>query len=179
MTDTATHKQILDLFGKLIDQLPEKARAKVDHLRLTHVSFIKNMKGAAGYAFTDEFRIELNEQLFLANREAFFKQTIPHELAHLVVEILYPDAKQAHGPEFRRLMAFWGFDSSTRIKYDREAAGIEIRKQPLYVYECACETQTNIFKFSSTIHKRIEQGDHRRCRSCHERVVYTGITLNV
>ena len=46
-----------------------------------------------------------------------FNRTIVHELAHIIQFRIYPKAKQAHGVEFRGIMARLGYDGSTYHKY--------------------------------------------------------------
>lgn len=51
-----------------------------------------------------------------------FDETIAHELAHIVQYRIYPRAKQAHGTEFRDIMAWLGYSGCTYHSYDSSRA---------------------------------------------------------
>lgn len=137
------------------------------------VEFSNKLGETAGYATYRTKLIELNSVLFLENIEEFLNRTIPHEVAHLVVNELYPRAKQHHGPEFRLVMSTYGADSKTRHSYNTDS----VRKaKKLFVYTCACEGNT--FKFSTRMHNTIvNKKQIRGCRTCRTQVEFTGTSV--
>ena len=135
----------------------------------TKVSFCKDMKSVAGYAYQYQNRIELNEQLFESNQETFFSRTIPHECAHLIQKRLYPQAKQAHGPEFRNIMRSLGAETSRCHSMDVSVA----YEKPMYQYKCSCDRVLNITKL---IHTRIQNGSNRRCKVCKSCISFIGMS---
>lgn len=126
-------------------------------------------KGAvAGKAWGDG-TLEFNT--VLAQRAGIeFETTIYHEVAHLVVREVYPRAKQAHGPEFRYVMSCLGKSGRTYHSYDVSGLKRTYNKNPTkYIYSCGCGEH----ELSPLLHKRMSQGQRRRCNSCGCEIVYT------
>lgn len=132
------------------------------------VSYRTDMKGTAGLAYKSSRRIELNVQLLLENTEDFFKRTIPHEVAHIIQYMVYPYAKQGHGPEWREIMDFLGVDSTRCHSYDVSALVVK-RNTTKFTYGCSCEGK--VFNISKLIHNKIQSGAGRHCLKC-KTVVY-------
>lgn len=66
------------------------------------------------------------------------KETLAHELAHVIQYVCFPHAKQAHGPEWKRIMRDLGFEPSTYHSMERpKVNGKKPRtyKKTRYVYE--------------------------------------------
>lgn len=149
------------------EYLLEKYRKEVK------VEFSSKLGVTAGYATYKTKLIELNTFLFLENIEEFFNRTIPHEVAHLVVNELYPKAKQNHGPEFRLVMETYGADPKTYHSYNTDS----VRKpKKLFVYTCACDG--NLFKLSTRLHNSIEGSKQiRGCRTCRTQLEFTGESI--
>ena len=83
------------------------------------IHFNSNKSPIAGYAYRQEKIVEFNLRFA---EELDFETTIMHELAHIVQYIIYPFAKQAHGPEFRSIMQTMGFSSRTYHSYNVKTA---------------------------------------------------------
>ena len=79
--------------------------------------------GRAGSAWQRAGRIEINIA-YICSHDCIeqHKNTIAHELAHIIVHRLYPKAKQAHGIEFRYIMGLMGYDGSTYHSMSRKEA---------------------------------------------------------
>ena len=56
--------------------------------------------------------IRYNLQLLAENEEKFLARTVPHEVAHLVVQQLFGPAARPHGREWKAMMAVFGADPS-------------------------------------------------------------------
>jgi SprT protein len=148
---------VYQCFVKVLGE--EKAKKHIVQVR-----FRNDMRRVAGLAYMNKNLIELNFQLFDKYTEAFFNRTIPHEAAHLITRILFPKAKQAHGPEWRHVMNILGVDSSTYHKYDISCAYPE---GSLFTYVCACENKK--FLFTKIKHNKASKGvayyTHTACGS--------------
>ena len=83
------------------------------------IHFNNNKSNIAGFAYRWEKKVEFNLR-FAEERD--FETTIMHELAHIVQYLVYPFAKQAHGPEFRSIMQTMGFSPRTYHSYNVKAA---------------------------------------------------------
>jgi predicted SprT family Zn-dependent metalloprotease len=101
--------------------------------------------------------IELGEDFLEDYGQEFIDNTVVHEAAHAIVRLVYPNAKQDHGPEFRAVMR--GFGASTETKHDYKPR-VDAKR---HVYQCACQTHY----VSTTKHNRIKSGrTYYRCKFC-------------
>lgn len=105
-------------------RLTEVAAAHAERLGLTElakevtVSWNKRMRTAAGRAFYQTAKIELNPKLQTLpkeTREQEIHQTFLHELAHLVSFARHPGTRiQPHGPEWKQACADLGIPGEDR-----------------------------------------------------------------
>ena len=78
------------------------------------ISFNIKGKKTLGMAYRHQNRISFN--LEMAEKIGKdFEEVIIHEISHLIQFIVYPDAKQAHGPEFRKICRTLGIPGSTKF----------------------------------------------------------------
>ena len=134
------------------------------------VTYRKDMKRVAGMAYLRTQRIELNEQLFLGNENEFFSRTIPHEAAHIITKILFPRAKQAHGPEWRHVMHRLQVEDVKRCHSYDTSALVKKRVYEKFTYSCACSRPLSLTKI---MHNKIQGGSRRKCTRCATLVSYT------
>lgn len=127
------------------------------------VTYRRDMKAVAGCAYVKSKRIELNEVLFLENVEQFFSRTIPHEVAHVITRIIYPHAKQAHGPEWRNVMSMLGVDDNTRCHSYDVSSVVKPRLSEKFTYVCSCDRPLILSKI---MHNKIQRGSVRICMVC-------------
>lgn len=77
----------------------------------------------AGKAYRRSHRVEFNLSYFCTHPNwKDLEETVAHELCHVAQYRIYPQAKQAHGPEFRNLMAILGYSGDTYHYMDTQAA---------------------------------------------------------
>lgn len=74
-----------------------------------------NTSAIAGKAYYEENKVTFNTKLM---HNENFEETVIHEMAHLATHIRYPDAKQAHGPEFKSVVTLLGGTPRTYHSYD-------------------------------------------------------------
>lgn len=134
-------------------------------IRVPEFAFDLTESKIAGRAYRNQNKVSFNPD-YIGNDD-FWNTTIPHEIAHKIVFVVYPTAKQAHGPEFRYVMQLFGCDVSTYHRMETEAI---IEKRP-HSYACKCDTLHNI---SNCIHKKMQAGQVRRCNRCCEPIKYVG-----
>lgn len=152
------YTKIQEVFAKFL------TKEQCQKLASMPLTFRKDMKVVAGTA-SRSFKIEINEQLFLQNEEDFFNTTIPHEACHIVQFIKYPNAKQAHGPEWKNLMRMIGSDPSRCHNYD-VTAFLSNR----VIYKCRCEGK--LFQLTKRMHNTIQNGSRRICTTCKSGVYF-------
>ena len=114
----------------------------------------------AGQAFAQQWMIRLNGELLRRYREDFVRDTVPHELAHLVAYARHGAAIRPHGPQWRELMRLLGRPPEVCHQYEVRPAR-QIRR---YDYRCSCRRH----QLSSIRHRRAERGVLYHCRSCGE-----------
>lgn len=128
---------------------------------MPEVAFIDGNYSVAGTANYRQHKIEINTK-FLTH-EKFFDysqggETCEHEVAHLFTKILFPNAKQAHGPEFRRVMNSLGLTGRTRHSMHLEDAPVK----QTFEYKCGCRT----IQLSKIRHGKIQRGAKYYCLDC-------------
>lgn len=154
-------RRCFDRLNELKEFFPEiKDQLDVD------LYFRTDMHRVAGRAYRKHVRIDLNAQMFVANEEEFMLRTIPHEFAHLVTFNLYPTAKQAHGPEFRSILAIMGASHKMGHPYDWSVA----TQRACYKYSCSCLGFTYL---GQTVHNRAQSNKKTyRCVRCKKNLVF-------
>jgi SprT protein len=128
-----------------------------------------DMGRIAGKAFLLKNAIKFSPTLYAQNVETFLNRTCPHEVAHLVTKAVYPNAKQAHGPEWRRVMQLLGVEDIGRChSYDTSSVARQYNVKR-YNYKCACDTHA----MTARVHNRIINGLAKfSCRKCKSPLTY-------
>lgn len=106
--------------------------------------------------------IRYNPYIFAKYFDDNLAVTVPHEVAHYVVDKLYGRRKcRPHGAEWRALMDKFGVDASRTANYD--LTGIPQRTQRQITYHCACRQH----QLSTRRHHKVERGEATyHCRYC-------------
>ncbi len=96
--------------------------------------------------------------------------TVPHEVAHYVVDRLYGRRKcRPHGTQWQALMESFGVDASRTANYD--LSGIPLRTQRQFFYHCGCRQH----QLSTRRHRKVGRGESRyHCRYCGNEVRFEG-----
>lgn len=129
-----------------------------------------DLKGcAAGQAFLLKNHIKINPVLFKENREAFFKRTIPHEVAHLVAFTVFGD--RGHGKDWKNVMTRFGCENSRCHTYDVSSVkrSKTVRR---YLYSCNCTKDAQLTK---QLHEKLN--GRGRCNKCGSHAIFTGRIL--
>lgn len=151
--------QVIAKVHQVVDQLNRMLKTSIEYPK---VSFEDLGPRTAGVA-----RIRRHEVVFhpaYMSHEHFEKETITHEVVHLFVPKVFPNFKQHHGPEFRRLMNAMGCTGNTYHNMGRVETTKRTRVVSRFEYVCGCEGK--VFQISATIHNRIKAGQKRCCPTC-------------
>lgn len=151
---------------RVIAVVDECTRKIIGHSLEINIRFCHDMGRCAGIAYYDGFKIDLNLPLFLNNEKEFLSVTIPHEVAHLLTWMLHPNAKQNHGPEFKKILSQLSSNTSTYHSMDVSVA----TGKPRFRYVCCCPSRVHFI--SSLIHKKMSSGQARFCGACKERILF-------
>lgn len=128
-----------------------------------------NRSKCAGIAKIHYNEIGFNTDIMFKTSEIEFEQTIVHEICHRLQKDLYPNAKQAHGPEWKWIMQKMGKEPLRCHNFDvSEAKKNSVKK---HIYNCTCGKE---FKLSTTMHNKIRRGSTRICMSCRNVINFTG-----
>jgi len=107
--------------------------------------------------------LRINQQLLAENLDDFLKSTIPHEVAHLVVNWKARKKRQRprpHGPEWQVVMQnCFGLEPVRCHAYVTTPARVVPRD---YRYACSCREH----QLTSIMHNRISRSYQALCRAC-------------
>ncbi|HCJ29990.1 MAG TPA: SprT family zinc-dependent metalloprotease [Pseudomonas sp.] len=122
----------------------------------------------AGVAHLNTNLLRFNPQLYRENREHFLKQTVAHEVAHLVAHQMFGGRIRPHGEEWQLIMR-----GVYELTPDRcHTYEISRRQVSRYIYRCACADQD--FPFTAQRHALVSKGRRYFCRRCRATLVFSG-----
>ena len=99
--------------------------------------------------------IRYNPWIFARSLDDNLAVTVPHEVAHYVVDCLYGLSRvRPHGREWRAVMRALG--ASPRVSGRYDLSGLPLRRQQRFAYRCDCSSH----QLSAVRHNRV----HRRHR---------------
>ncbi|KAF1069709.1 MAG: Protein SprT [Pseudomonas citronellolis] len=160
--------------------MPEQLRARVEACYQQAEGFFQQrfprpevslkLRGQkAGVAHLDENLLRFNPQLYRENRDHFLKQTVAHEVAHLIAHQMFGPRIRPHGEEWQLIMrGVYGLPPDRCHTYE-----ITRRRTTRYIYRCRCEENAD-FPFSSQRHNLVAQGRRYYCRRCRTTLVFSG-----
>jgi SprT protein len=131
-----------------------------------------NLRGRCAGMYCVKHRqrqIRYNPHIFAKYFEDNLAVTVPHEVAHYVIDCLYGIRKvRPHGAEWKNLMLSFGADTSRTCRYD--FSGIPVKEEKRYDYQCSCKThQLTARRHNRVLKKRM----HYLCKSCNGKLIYT------
>jgi len=108
--------------------------------------------------------IRYNPYLFAKYLKENIKETIPHEVAHYIIDQVYGHFRvKPHGKEWRELML--SLDVNPRRTCDFDLSGIPQRKQNYHAYACECTD----YQLTRRRHNKIvRDGIRYYCRHCRQ-----------
>ncbi len=122
----------------------------------------------AGVAYLNRNLLRFNSQMYRDHREDFLRQTVPHEVAHLLAHALHGGGIRPHGPEWQRLMTGL-FELPARRCHDYPVSAI--RRRTSYFYQCACPVPV---PFTAQRHAWAGKGRRYQCLRCGTLLHFTG-----
>jgi len=132
-------------------------------------TFNFKLKGCvAGQAWYTKKMLKFNLILASENLTDFFNDTIPHEIAHIYTDKIFPRSTP-HGQQWKYIMSTMGFKPVRCHNYDTQTVK-KLHNKMLYIYSCPCG---NIFKLSKLIHGKIVNGQKRSCNICKGQIYFT------
>ncbi len=122
----------------------------------------------AGVAHLNQNLLRFNAQLYRENTEHFLRQTVAHEVAHLIAHQMFGPRIQPHGEEWQLIMrGIYELPADRCHSYE-----IQCRPSTRYIYRCRCPEQE--FPFTAQRHALVRKGRRYLCRSCRAPLAYSG-----
>lgn len=106
----------------------------------------------AGYAHTQDYLINFNPILLIANEEEFLRQIVPHEVAHVITDHIHGYETKPHGKEWQSVMILLGLPPEPFHDLDVTLAK---RSITTYTFSCECENGTYIHEYGSCLRRKI------------------------
>ncbi len=145
------------------DYIARAGRIYDSEFPLIPVMFDLRGRAAGMYRVRNRDRvIRYNPYIFAKYFDDNLITTVPHEVAHYVVDLMYNGRSvRPHGAEWRRVMQSLGAVPNVTGTYD--LSGVPLRRQKRHSYRCQCSTH----QISTARHNRIVRGEARYyCRKC-------------
>lgn len=114
--------------------------------------------------------IRYNPYIFARYFETGLRETVPHEVAHYVTDLLHGLQRvRPHGVEWQSVMQALG--AEPRATGDYDLSGIPVRRQRRFSYRCSCRTH----QLTTRRHNRVHRGEAAfLCRHCGTALVFAG-----
>jgi len=127
---------------------------------------------SAGQAVYEKFGktphvIRVNPILLNENEEYIVNQTVPHEMAHVVIHQFYEDRGihvKGHGNEWKRVMRYFGLQPNRCHSLDTTTIQAIKNKGEEYHFNCGCVGQ--VYNLSKKKYDKHLNGVVFRCRAC-------------
>jgi SprT protein len=166
MSDKPKDIELLRKAEAVVRQAEDRARNYYG-INLPGASIDFSLRGrCAGQARVDRNGgtcLRINQQLLLENLDDFLSNTIPHEVAHLVVNWRARRNRQRprpHGPEWRAVMEnCFGLEAKRCHSYQTTPARFVPRP---FLYACSCREH----HLTTLLHNRISRSCQALCRVC-------------
>ncbi|PAU87417.1 SprT family protein [Pseudomonas sp. WN033] len=121
----------------------------------------------AGVAYLNDNRLRFNALMYRQNSADFLRQTVAHEVAHLIAHQLYGPRIKPHGREWQGLMTqLYGLPAQRCHTYQ-----VPRRRSTQYLYRCGCAKQ---LPFTAQRHAWVTKGRQYLCRRCGNLLHFTG-----
>ena len=152
-----THNKVVEIVNNTLEKAKKLWPSRAHLMVALSIDWEVKQIATSGLAYCGRNRISFNSSYI--NEDGFWSNTIVHEVAHHIQHWIYPYAKQAHGPEFRRIMMLMG--GSTHTHHAMKTPDFVISRPNEY----ECPICKKSFNLSNIIHKRIQAGQKRWCAS--------------
>ena len=153
---------------EIINQCREKAKGKL--IPIPPLIF-KRLGTPVGMCHMDILKgntVFINPDFFEKDYSGQLNETLPHEVAHHVTEVLFGWRARSHGYQWRMVMSWIGADSSRCHNMDVTSARLRQVDRP-FKYLCGCK----VHMLTRLKHDRIQShGKRYVCRLCRKTLVY-------
>lgn len=182
---TFVSKELKSRIGFVVLDCLDKAQRKFGVDRVKSIPEVRydTTGRSAGLACWNHGKpwININPILLNENVEQMVSQTVPHEVAHIVVFEVYGDDAlkksygrrrqvKPHGYEWQQVMRVFGLQPDRCHDMDTTSIAKRRKVDIEYIYKCNCQEHHTL---SSIRHNRFMAGDRNyHCRECGNRLEY-------
>lgn len=129
---------------------------------------------AAGRAYLREGRISIHETLLVENFDSMIRETVAHEVAHLVTFWQWNRTRigrrpQPHGSEWRTIMSRVLLVEPERT-HNYDMTNVQVRRQRRFAYACPCR----VHKVTTVKHNKLARGGRYVCAHCKSQLNFLG-----
>ena len=129
------------------------------------IPILFDLKGRAAGMYKSRLgtrQIRFNPYLFTKYFQDNLNDTVPHEVAHYITDVIYGLKRiRPHGEEWQAIMQLFGIEAQRTHSFDLQ--GIPQRQQKRFTYQCGCK----LYQLTTRRHNLIQKGERRYlCRSC-------------
>lgn len=131
----------------------------------------------AGTATFRTWTVDFNAALLMQNIEDFIARTVPHEMAHLACDKIYPEAhqrqytgygrftkRQPHGAQWQEIMRVMGVRDITRChSYDTSTTKVVKSSSRIHPWACPCGKEFTL-SAKMTNQLRVSPGSRWHCK---------------
>jgi len=145
-----------------------QASTLLDHsFKAIPVMFDLKGRAAGMYKVNKSQRmIRYNPYIFARYFSENLKTTVPHEVAHYIVDSVYGLRKtRPHGKEWKTIMTMFNADASVTCQFDLK--GLPTRHYQRFAYICSCRTH----ELTRIRHNRVLKGVRYHCRHCKQELI--------
>ena len=159
-------KALMARASSRVQECVDVVNAHYDRLHAVPSLLFYRGSRVAGRAFPHLWKLELSLDFLERDEEQMLAQTVPHEMAHLVVD-RQRDVKtkepKPHGREWQAVMRdVFGLEPERCHNMDAAGIGRGPRLMRTHLYVCRCTT----WSLSTTRHNRIRRGGSYSCPAC-------------
>lgn len=165
ISDTAQNKIIL-----LVDDYIDRAN-HIFEKKFPPIDVVFDLKGRAAGMYKvacNQRVIRFNPYHFAKHPEENMSETIPHEVAHYITDLVYGIRNiRPHGAQWKDLMLKFGVEPKRTYSYSLD--GIPTRIHKRHNYSCGCMQ----FEVTTRRHNKIQQKKAQySCRQCGGKLKY-------
>jgi SprT protein len=154
------HDQVMKVIEYYLNEARDRWGTATEFVTPTVTYDLKGKTAGQARLKSNEIRINLGLLLAPETAEEMLKQTIPHEVAHLVHHKLYPHDREWHGYYWRRIMIAFGLSPDRCHDMPTKPA----RNTRKFHYFCKCG---EVYTVGLVRHKRIQhQSASFYCKYC-------------
>lgn len=139
---------------EIITSHAEKTIAKLESMGFPRLDISYTVEKlpakTAGQAHLYSKIVKINTLYLKEHKESILSDTLPHEICHIYQAHYFPNAKQSHGPEWKRLMSAIGCQPNTYHSMAIPEIAQSRRKKVRYIYATATNKTAGLTKQQHT-----------------------------